>query len=149
MIIEISSLSTALSHALNAVKNLSEVRDETKLAALEIDLRSTLLDVQEKQLNLIAKFHDAIEENEALKKELDSRKQWENEKQRYTLIEISGGIYVYSLKPESAKGEPMHHLCATCFDDLKKSILHRNSNGSNILVCQRNQNHCLNTETYA
>lgn len=49
---------------------------------------------------------------------------------RYSLCEISHGIYVYALNDDVANGEPPHWLCQVCFDNNVKSILSYNEKTS-------------------
>jgi hypothetical protein len=52
---------------------------------------------------------------------------WDGEKTRYQMKDVNpdrGSVFVYALKPESASGEPMHFLCAKCFQHRHKSPLH-------------------------
>jgi hypothetical protein len=58
-----------------------------------------------------------------LEKEISNLKAWEDEKKRYKLERFDPGVLVYSLKPEDARGEPPHYLCATCYQNGMKSIL--------------------------
>jgi hypothetical protein len=58
-----------------------------------------------------------------LEKEIAELKDWKREADRYQLGEIAPGVPVRVLKPGREQGEAEHSLCATCFDDHKKSFL--------------------------
>lgn len=58
-----------------------------------------------------------------LENELKKRDRFQMEAQRYTLTKTDMGGFVYALKPSEAGSEPMHDLCATCFDSEIKSVL--------------------------
>jgi hypothetical protein len=48
---------------------------------------------------------------------------WDAEKQRYALTELSRGAFAYLVKPEARGTEPLHCLCAACYQNGKKAIL--------------------------
>jgi len=50
---------------------------------------------------------------------------WDSEATRYELKEIVTGIFVYVLKPDHARTEPIHWLCPNCFQQRQKSILNK------------------------
>jgi hypothetical protein len=52
-----------------------------------------------------------------------SLKAWDAEKQRYHLEQVSPGAMAYVLKNEAQGTEPIHWLCASCYNNGKKSIL--------------------------
>ena len=51
-----------------------------------------------------------------LEKEVAQLKDWEREKERYALAEITPGIPTYVLQSEIERGTTTHRLCANCFD---------------------------------
>jgi hypothetical protein len=59
-----------------------------------------------------------------LEEKMTKLQAWENEKQRYKLTDLGGETFVYELIPEQAHGDPPHRICAKCFHDGRKSILH-------------------------
>ena len=75
-------------------------------------------------------------EVDASKREVDQAKQelvklhnWDVERQRYALIQLSEGAFVFAIK-ESAKGlDPAHYICAHCHQSEKKSILQNARDG--------------------
>jgi hypothetical protein len=64
-----------------------------------------------------------IHEISRLKEELARVKAWDETKKRYQLISPTPGSFVYALKEESKGTEPPHWICATCYEDGRKSIL--------------------------
>ena len=51
--------------------------------------------------------------------------------------ELPPGVFVYALKREAADGEPLHQICTSCYEQRKKSILHRSDriNGLTQITC--------------
>lgn len=61
-----------------------------------------------------------------LEEELMRLKAWDAEKQRYELKDLGKGFFAYAPKEGMERGEPLHALCANCFQNGVKSILQCN-----------------------
>jgi hypothetical protein len=81
-----------------------------------IEANNSAFAAQEERSALLQKISD-------LEKQVAKLEAWETEKQRYELQELPPGVFVRVLKPSMAAGEPIHRLCAKCYEDGKKSIL--------------------------
>ncbi|MBI4922326.1 MAG: hypothetical protein HY834_11295 [Devosia nanyangense] len=89
------------------------------------DARDALSATQEKQATALKRIID-------LEGEIASFKNWEAEKQRYKLETLPPGIHMYGLKPGMENGEPPHKICATCFNQGFKSLLHITGQGNGL-----------------
>jgi hypothetical protein len=143
---EIIAFAGAVSHAVNIGKALVDTRDATKQAALKLEFTTALLELHTKQLDIVQSQQTLLDEVQSLKQQLAANERWEHESQHYQLQELAPGILVYALKLEHSAAQPSHWLCAACYHDRKKSLLQRNSKGSDVLVCPRDANHQLITE---
>lgn len=116
--------------AIQSFKTLSELlkgaiglKNEQAIRTAISDVNSKLMDAQTVALETQeARLRDQ-ELIRALETKLEQVDEWKTEAARYKLHELVPGRLVYSLKPESANGEPRHFLCANCFGEHKKSIL--------------------------
>jgi hypothetical protein len=81
-----------------------------------IDANNAAFAAQEERTELIEKVRQ-------LEKQVGDLTAWQVEKQRYELIEASEGAFTYVLKADRQSGEPIHWLCANCYQNNKKSIL--------------------------
>jgi hypothetical protein len=81
-----------------------------------IGLQSLIASVQQENSTLIRQKSDAEEE-------LKRMKNWEGQKQRYSLAAPFSGCMVMALKKSMSDGQPAHYLCASCFQKDKASIL--------------------------
>jgi hypothetical protein len=64
-----------------------------------------------------------LKEKRQLEEELGRLKDWNAEKQRYQLQDVGQRCMAYALKPGMENGEPPHSICATCYQEGRKSIL--------------------------
>src|SRR3954470_12761414 len=115
--------------SLKAAKDIAEglvnLRDTAKFQGAVVELQGKILAAHADQFALL----ERVRELEAKMAQLEA---WEAEKKRYKLTDYGSSTFAYELKAEAAEGEPMHRLCAACYQQGHKSILqfeHRNSVG--------------------
>jgi hypothetical protein len=107
----------AIKSAFDIAKGLKDIDDATRRNAAVIELQEKILVAQEAQSTLINRISE-------LEKEMARFETWEAEKQRYQLQNLPPGMFVYTLKPAMAGGEPPHRICEKCYQNGKKSLLH-------------------------
>ena len=109
---------TDLVKSMNAVATQATI-NEVKLTLQQhiFDAREALSAAQEAQTATLKRIGE-------LEQEIASFKNWEAEKQRYQLETLPPGIHVYGLKRGMEQGEPPHKICATCYNQGFKSLLH-------------------------
>jgi hypothetical protein len=133
----IESITSPLKSAGDLVQGIAEIHDAVKLGELQVKLQaqimSALMGATAAQNHELA-MGDEIRELKARVVELET---WEAEKKRYQLHQLPPGVFVYSLKPELAGGEPPHQVCERCYQQGNKSILHQDEqrNGIYHLIC--------------
>jgi hypothetical protein len=138
--VDMSAIAGALG-SLNTLKNLAQamigLRDAQAFQAKLIEFQSAVLDAQSSVFAANEERTALVEKVRELEADMARLKAWETEKQRYKLERLEPGIFVYSLKPEMAAGEPAHTICQTCYQRGSKSILHGSEpmNGLQELTC--------------
>lgn len=138
------------------------INEVSKLAKALVGLRDAAL-MTEKVGEFIAKLVDAnrlileaqahhatlLQENDDLKKQIVKFEQWEDEKQRYQLIEPWHGTFVYALKDSHKGPDPAHWICEHCYQDRRKSLLQNAYKGTNRRIIFVTCSHChLEHETH-
>jgi hypothetical protein len=121
----------AISQGLNAIKATTEIvktiiglRDSAKLLEQAVELNQKILSVQAALVAAQQEQTTLVETIREREEEIVRLKNWETEKQRYEMRDISGsGAIAYLIKPENQGTEPVHCLCANCYQNAKKSIL--------------------------
>jgi hypothetical protein len=106
----------ALKTAFDMAKGLKDIDDAVRRNAAVIELQEKILSAQQAQSALAEQVGE-------LEKEVARLKTWEAEKGRYELQTLPPGVFVRVLKQSMANGEPVHRLCAKCYEDGQKSIL--------------------------
>jgi hypothetical protein len=107
----------------DSAKALKDINDATVRNGAVIELQEKILIARETQTALL----DRVGE---LEKEVTGFKTWEREKDRYALKDASGrGEFAYIIKKSEQRGEPVHAICARCYQQDKKSILQWSGKG--------------------
>ena len=124
MIAEASAAISGIKVAMDLAKGIAALKSETEINQAIIDIQRTLLDAQSAALadkHLISQLHDQVGKLQA---EVDAKKDWAAEQAKYILVKSPRGVFYYELRAEIAEGEITHRLCAHCFDQGRRSILH-------------------------
>lgn len=127
---DISLISGALSSlktAFDIAKGISDLKSMTDVQGKVIELQQAILAAQSSAMAANAEQYTAMEELRKLREELEKMSGWQQEKQRYRLFQAegTGGSVVYALREsQKQQDEPPHYLCANCYEQGRKSILH-------------------------
>lgn len=115
------------------LKSLSDV--QTKV----LDLQGQILAAQGSALDAQAEHLDLKNKLAELEQLLRQLRYWEEEKLRYSLSEVSPGVFVRAVKDEFRDGDPLHWLCCNCFDRGEKAILQFafEGNSARVYKCHR------------
>jgi hypothetical protein len=109
----------AVKTAFDIAKGLKDIDDATRRNAAVIELQEKILTAQTAQSALVEKVGD-------LEKEVAGLKAWDADKQRYELKQLTMGFFAYIPKEGMERGEPIHALCANCYQRGVKSLLQSN-----------------------
>lgn len=125
---DMSTISAALS-SLNIVSkfikdSIDKIKDDAIREKVE-ELLNAIIPLQSQIISLQALNSAGIQEKEVLEKKLRDIEDWRKEATRYELKELASGVYVYTIKETAKSSEPVHYLCAKCYNERKKSILQR------------------------
>jgi hypothetical protein len=124
--IDISSLPDAM-HALKAASDITKLiissHDGRIVREKAIELQGQIFTAQQNALTAQASQFSLLERIRELEKQIADLEAWETEKQRYELKIVSRGATAYVMKSDAERAEPPHWLCATCYQNGKKSIL--------------------------
>jgi hypothetical protein len=127
----------ALKTAFDISKGLKDISDATIRNGAIIELQQKILDAQAAQFELVRRV-DELEKEKALADA--SRAKMD----RYQLKEYGANTFAYELKADAANGEPVHRVCADCYNKGAISILQFSHHSSgqdwyDCRTCGRNQ----------
>ena len=91
--------------------------------AKAIELQSAILGLHSDAFAAQAQHSAMLERIRDLEEEVRRAKAWEETKQRYALQQPFPGTFAYVLETQSQSLEPMHSICANCYELGKRSIL--------------------------
>lgn len=135
----ITGLIASFRAASDITRGLLELKSVSEVQGKVIELQSVIMSAQNAAMTAQTDLAAALQRIEALEKELGSVQGWEREKRRYDLQPIYKDRFAYVLRPEAQGQEPPHWLCASCFNQDKKSILQlvTESSGQRTYECPR------------
>lgn len=124
---------------------MAGLRDAAQILEKTVELNQKILTVQTALADAQAEQATLIQVIRNLEEDVARLKAWEAEKQRYELTDISGGngSIAYVIKDSVKGAEPLHYICANCYEHNKKSILQR----VGIMVPEANQMLCPGCKT--
>ena len=126
---------TTIASAINGIKSANDILLSLIKSKISHEIASALSDVQ-KQLGealdslIKAKIDQAsaLDEIKSLKAQIASFENWDSNIERYKLAPLwNTGAVAYFTKESLNSSEPAHALCANCYEQRKKHILHPKS----------------------
>jgi hypothetical protein len=139
MLAEAGAAISSIKTAMDIVKGVSSLKSETEVNLALIEIQRTLLDAQASAFEDRQKIAELSEKLADTLRALDQKQDWASEQKRYKLTRSDLGAYTYDLKDEFSEGEVFHRICAKCYGEGMKSILHIKSkhSGGEIVRCLR------------
>ena len=143
---------TAIAQALGALKAMKDIaeatiglRDAAAFRERQIEFQGKIIDAQNALSALQEERTTLIETIRRRDEEIARVKAWETEKQRYELKDIAmgSGAFTYMIKPDAQRGEPLHCLCAYCYEKGNKRIMQmtvRTSGARHVWTCPECKN---------
>lgn len=123
-----SATLTAYNHATNIVNSLFDtaidMAMQEKLGVLLRELSAML----ESNIELNKKLAACQAEKNELISKMNRAEDWDRQKARYRLYSPWSGAIVYAFAKAMSGEEPPHWLCATCFEEKKRSFLNARRN---------------------
>jgi hypothetical protein len=119
----IGVVSTSLNTAINIAKAMIDVRDASAFQGKVFELQRSIIDAQQSVFAANEERTALIEEVREAKTQIARLEAWETEKQRYELKDVGAGSLAYAVKETMRSGEPIHRICAACYQHARKSIL--------------------------
>ncbi|QTC88081.1 hypothetical protein [Brevundimonas pondensis] len=123
MIAEISAGLSALKTAKDLIESLDGIEGRAALAQVKADLLRELIKAYDELLVAREEKAALLQAKDDLGKELARLKDWSDEAQRYEPQRRYPGVLVYALKNAERAGQPLHNLCAACYNKGAKGLL--------------------------
>lgn len=116
--------------AVELVKTAVSARDQAKAEEAVADTKknlsiaySSLLAVSQESVKLVQQVMAEKEVSQALREEIKRLKAELEDRNRYTLTDIGGGVLAYAFKPVEGESDAAHYLCQPCMTKGHKSVL--------------------------
>jgi len=125
---------TGLAQSIGAIRKIANamlqahdarlLRDQaTAIDQLVSEALQRVIEAQAAVLAIQQELAAALARERALEAKVTEFENWDLEKQRYELKQVSPGAFAYVVKPVMQGEEPVHWLCAGCYQRRKKTIL--------------------------
>ena len=122
-IVAIADLITSLRSAVEITKAIMDISDANRLRAEILHLTKEIMSAQSCALATQSALVELLQSKQGLEDELAKLKAWNMEKYRYELQNVGSGAIAYVLKQSMRGTEPIHWICANCFQVGKKRFL--------------------------
>lgn len=124
--VDIASIQAAagsLKAASDIISGLLKLKIGTEVQGKVVELQREILAAQSSAMAAQTDQFSLLERVRQLEKQIAEIEAWESEKTRYQLTDFGRGAFAYQLKEEESSGEPLHRICASCYQTGHKSIL--------------------------
>ncbi len=119
----------ALKSAADLAQGMSKITTTAEVQAKAVELQQIILSAQSGALEAQGAQFALLQRIRSLEEKLTQVKAWETEKQKYQLYKFESGTFAYVLKEDAGAAEPSHYICASCYENQRKSILQSGRNG--------------------
>jgi hypothetical protein len=116
-------LIASLRSAVGLMKAMLDVRDADQMQTNISELTRELMSAQSWALAAQSSQLELFQSVRCLEDELAKLKAWNLERYRYELQSVGPGAIAYVLKQSMRGAEPVHWICANCFQSGKKRFL--------------------------
>jgi hypothetical protein len=140
---DMTAIASALS-SFKAMKDIAEamigLRDAATFRERQIEFQGKIIEAQNALFALQDERTTLVQTIRDREEEIAHLKAWATEKKRYELKDISSGqgSSAYVIKSEMQGPEPLHCICANCYENGEKRILQKTSviaPEANTLLC--------------
>jgi hypothetical protein len=116
-------LIASLRAAAELVKTMRDAHDASLTQAKVPELTRQIISALSSALATQTAHFDLLLSQRELEEEMAKLKAWNTEKYRYELRSVGPGAVAYVLKDSMRGSEPIHWLCANCFQSGKRRFL--------------------------
>lgn len=135
MLPEITAAIQSIKVGVEITRGFYNLKTEYEIKTATSDLLDSIIDVQNNLLLIQSSYQSALDDKKEIEDELSRLKNWEKEKDKYFLKQISPGVFVYIIK-DNVEPDKQYWLCTNCFDTKnQKSILQRKYPNHSDFIC--------------
>lgn len=126
----LESIMSPLNAAGESIQKLVDIRDTVKFGETVGKIYAQVLAAQQAALMAQAREASLLDEIGGLKKRVSELEAWNAEKDRYELVSLAPNLVAFAVKQSARGDEPMHYICANCYNGGKKSFLQQVTRGA-------------------
>ena len=119
----IDGLTTSLRAVADITKAMKDISDPSAIPAKIYELTKEIMSAQSFALAVQSEQFNLAQSKRELEEEIARLKAWNTERYRYQLQSVGPGANAYVVKDTMRGSEPVHWICADCFQSGKKRFL--------------------------
>jgi hypothetical protein len=119
----IDGLTNSLRAVADITKALKDVSDPSAIPTKIYELTKEIMSAQSFALAVQSEQFNLVQSRRELEEEIAKSKSWNTERYRYQLQSVGPGANAYVVKDTMRGSEPVHWICADCFQNGKKRFL--------------------------
>lgn len=121
---EPTTLLSSIKTVIDITKSISKLsKKDSPIDDKARELTQTIIDTQGQILTMYAEYQKVLQSNHDITQKLMEIENWEKEKTKYKLVEISKGVVIYAFDSSQNPSIPSHYICKNCYNEQKASIL--------------------------
>jgi hypothetical protein len=131
----ISAVLTILKRASSAALSLHRISKDAAVNKKAVELTNAIIALQKYIMSVQAQYAKVVDAKRDLEKKLMEAEDWSKTQSHYDLKKLRSGFLVRSPNKLHPSPQPLHWLCANCYDKKNKSVLQPEQGEEYQLVC--------------
>ena len=132
MLAEITAGVSSLKTAFDITKGILDISNSADIKSAVTAIQQELINAQQSAIEANSREAALVKTIDKLEAQIAGFEAWDAEKQRHKLEQLPPGILMYGLRPGMENGEPSHKICANCYNQSVKSLLHITGQGNGL-----------------
>ena len=132
---EITAAVKSIGVAVKIAKGFSELKSESDIISATIELKNTIIDIQNNLLSIQSSYGELLDSKSQLENKIIDLEDWNTTKLNYSLIEITPGVHVYLSQESQEAGNKHPWFCAKCYNRNELSPFQRHHPSRDFFLC--------------
>ena len=123
MLPELLAAGNSLKTAIEIIKYFTSISKENAINEKAIELQQIILSLQQNILEAQGNYQKLYNEKEIIENQLKKIMNWNKERNKYKISNLTNDVFVYVLKNPKDEVEKSLKFCSNCFQNQKISLI--------------------------